>query len=520
MRVTAIERPLLLSLVALWFAVLVAALVWVGRGLCMMPRSRAGGLPVAVLVAALSGVQAHAQVVQTGPALADTLSEATAVARALSASPALRAAGAALDLAGADRAASSTFLTEPPVLNADAQLGPTFLPEPDNYAFGLGLSQTLERPGVRRARRSAAGGRYAVAEAEARARRFDIVVAVRVAFAEVAVAQGTVRIAREALAAADTLVAVARLRYRFGDVSELDVRLAETDAAGTAAEALVAEAGLAQAQATLARLLALPLGVPVAVPALDALPPVPLPPEVAKALGGPPPRTPQPDVPAGPLRPDAAAFAALADTTIIGRRPDVVLAERTVAAAALDSGFRARSRRFSDFAVSLSLERAGTFYGPDDVTGAGPFGDDFRLGRAGTDILVGVSVPLPFGGLGDRASERAAAEVRLREAERDVVVYEAGAETAAALVRVQQAERVTGRLAAIEAALPTTDALLDLASRGGEIDVPTLIAQRERLRAVRQTILDARAEDRRAHLALARALGDPAAGLSLDLDEP
>ena len=99
-------------------------------------------------------------------------------------------------------------------------------------------------------------------------------------------------------------------------------------------------------------------------------------------------------------------------------------------------------------------------------------------------------------------------------------MYEAGADAAAALVRVQQAERVTGRLAAIEAALPTTDALLDLASRGGEIDVPTLIAQRERLRAVRRTILAARAEDRRARLALARALGDPAAGLSLTLDEP
>ncbi len=511
MRVTLPTAPAVLVLAVLWFAVLIAALVWVGRGL----GTKAGRLPLVVLAAAL-GAQAHAQTAR--PALPDTLSEAAAVARALAASPALRAAGAALDLAGADRAAASTFLTQPPVLSADAQLGPTLLPESDTYAFGLGLSQTLERPGVRRARRSAAGGRYAVAEAEARGRRFDAVVAVRAAVADVAVGQGTVRIARDALAAADTLVAVARLRYRFGDVSELDVRLAETDAAGTAAEALVAEAGLAQARAALARLLALPLGASVAVPALGALPPVPLPPAASQALGGPPPRVPQPDAPAAPRRPDAAAFAALADTTLLAQRPDVALAERAVAAAALDSDVRTRARRFSEFAVSLSVERSGTFYGPGDVTGAGPFGDDFRLGRAGTDILVGVSVPLPVGGLGDRASERAAAEVRLREAERDAVRFEAGADAAAALVRVQQAGRVTGRLAAVEAALPTTDALLELASRGGEIDVPTLIAQRERLRAVRRTILAARAEDRRARLALARALGDPAAGLSLDLD--
>ena len=493
------------ALVVLWFVLLVAALAWVGRGLGAPARTatRAGALALA-----LAAAPSNAQTPVAGPA-ADTLSEADAVARALAASPALRASGAALDLARAEQAVAGAFLTEPPVLEADAALEVGEIGAPD--AYGVAVSQTLERPGVRRARRAAAGGQFAVAEAERRVVRFDLVADVREAVTEQAAAQDAARLAREALVAADTLVAVARLRYQFRDVSELDLRLAQADAAATAAEAFRAEAEVAVAQATLVRLLALSPGATPVVPSLADLPPVLLP-TGALPTGA----LPADSLGAGRTPTDSARV----DLTFLASRPDVVAAQRTADAAALDAAFRRSARRFSTFAVRAGLERGGTFYGPDDLSGTGPFSDDFRLGRREIELTVGVAIPLPFGGAGEREAARAEAELRLRQAEAETVVYEAEASAGAALVRTRQASRVLGRLAAIEPDLATNDALLDLAYRGGEIDIPTLLAQRERLRAARRALLDARAETRRAQLALARALGRPTAGLPIDPDAP
>ena len=489
----------MLVLVVLWFAVLVAALAWVGRGLGATAR-RATRVGVAVLTLASFGTAARAQEQARTPA--DTLSEDAAVERALAFVPALRSAEAAVGLARAEQAVASAFLTEPPVLEADLALGVGEIAAPE--AYGAAVSQTLERPGVRRARRAAASGRFAVAEAQRRVARFELVADVREAVTEQAAAQDAARIAREALAAADTLVAVARLRYRFGDVSELDLRLAQADAATTAAESFQADAQVAAAQAALVRLVALPPGSAPIVPSLADLPPVPTGALPGDSLGG----------------RGAPGSLSRVDPALLASRPDVAAAQRTAEAAALDAAFRRSARRFSTLAVRAGLERSGRFFGPDDIRGTTALGDDFRLGRRETELTLGVAIPLPFGGAGDREAARAEAEFRLRQAEAEAVVYGAGAGAGAALTRARQAERVLGRFAAIEPELATNDALLDLASRGGEIDIPTLLAQRERLRAARRALLNARAETRRAQLALARALGRPAAGLPVDLDAP
>ena len=488
----------MLVLVVLWFAVLVVALVWVGRSLST-PAQRMPRVGAVVLALMSAWTPARAQ---TDVPIADTLSEAAAVQRALAAAPALRSAEAAVDLARAELAVASGFLTEPPVLEADASLGVGEIAAPERY--GVAVSQTLERPGVRRARRAAAGGQFAVAEAQQRVVRLGLVADVRDAVTEQAVAQDAARIAREALAAADTLVSVARLRYRFGDVSELDLRLAQADAATTAAEAFQAEAQVALAQATLVRLVALPPGSAPAVPSLVDLPGV-----LTRALRGDSLRSGR-----APGIPDRL------DPALLASRPDVAAAQRTADAAALDAAFRRSARRFSTFNVRAGLERSGQFLGPDDIRGTTALGDDFRLGRRETELTLGVAIPLPFGGAGDREVARAEAEFLLRRAEAEAVVYQAGAGAGAALIRAQQAERLLDRFASIEPELATNDELLDLASRGGEIDIPTLLAQRERLRAARRALLNARAETRRAGLALARALGQPAAGLPIDLDTP
>ena len=463
---------LVLALVVLWFAVLVAALAYVGRGLGAPARTatRVGAVGLAL---AASPAPARAQA-------PDTLSEAAAVERALASSPALRTAEAAVALARADADADGAFLTAGPELDVDAAVNPFELPVPTDYAAGVSVSQTLERPAVRRARQAAAGGRLAVAEGQRRAARFSLVASVRVAVADLAAAQEAARLAREALVAADTLVSVARLRYRFGDVSELDWRLARADAAAVAAEVSRTEAVRAAAEAALARLLAAP-GVRVAVPALGALPPVPV------------------------------------DTLRAPDRPDVAVAALSADAATLDAALGRERVRVPTVTVRAGLERRSLFYGPGDVRGAS-FGDDFALGRRETEVVVGLSVPLPFGGTSRREALRAEAAARLRAAESAEVRAGATSDVAASVAAVRASSRALARLDGIAADLREVDELLALASAGGEIDIPTLLAQRDRLRSIRRAVLDARAADRRARLALARALGRPAAGLPVAPD--
>ena len=464
----------MLALVALWFAVLVAALAWVGRGLGA-PARTAGCVGAAGLALAASAAQAQAP----GTA-ADTLSEAAAVERALALAPALRTAEAAVALARAERDVEGAFLTEGPVLDVDAAVNPLELGAPGEA--GVSVSQTLERPAVRRARRTAARSRLAVAEAQRRAARSSLVADVRVAVADLAASQEAARLAAEALAAADTLVAVARLRYRFGDVSELDWRLARADAAAVAAEVSRTDADRAQAEAALARLLAAP-GARVAVPRLAALPPVP------------------------------------ADTLDAPERPDVAVAALSAEAAALDAALGRERTRFPTVTVRAGLERRSLFYGPGDVRGA-DVGDDFLLGRRETEVVLGLSIPLPFGGAGRRESRLADAAARLRDAEAASVRAGAASDVAASASAVRASSRALARLDGVAADLAEIDGLLALAASGGEIDVPTLLAQRDRVRSIRRALLDARVADRRARLALARALGRPAAGLPVDPDRP
>ena len=460
----------MLALVVLWFAVLVAALAYVGRGLGAPART---ATRVGAVGLALAACPARAQA-------PDTLSEAAAVERALASSPALRTAEAAVALARADADADGAFLTAGPELDVDAAVNPFELPVPTDYAAGVSVSQTLERPAVRRARQAAAGGRLAVAEGQRRAARFSLVASVRVAVADLAAAQEAARLAREALVAADTLVSVARLRYRFGDVSELDWRLARADAAAVAAEVSRTEAVRAAAEAALARLLAAP-GVRVAVPALGALPPVPV------------------------------------DTLRAPDRPDVAVAALAADAATLDAALGRERVRVPTVTVRAGLERRSLFYGPGDVRGAS-FGDDFALGRRETEVVVGLSVPLPFGGTSRREARRAEAAAQLRAAESAEVRAGATSDVAASVAAVRASSRALARLDGIAADLREVDELLALASAGGEIDIPTLLAQRDRLRSIRRAVLDARAADRRARLALARALGRPAAGLPVAPD--
>ena len=188
----ALERSSVLALVVLWFAALVAALVWVGRGLA--PAVAGGPAPRR---------RAHGGLWRRAGARADGRTGARAGTRGHALGGGGRrpgARGVAGTARGAGRArprrGRARRVEHVPHRAARAR-APTrssarrCSPRPTTTRYGLGLSQTLERPGVRRARRER--GRRALRRGRGRGpcpplrRRRS---AVREAFAEAAVRAG------------------------------------------------------------------------------------------------------------------------------------------------------------------------------------------------------------------------------------------------------------------------------------------------------------------------------------------
>ena len=425
-----------------------------------MTRAVALRFALAVAAALVAALPGRAQVAPAAPG--DTLTEAAAVRRAVESSPAARAARARLDAAGAARAAGRTFLAEAPEAEASTTLGPTLLPESDANTTEATVAATFERPAVRRARRAAADAAFDRAAAEARATLDGLVYETRARYADLAAAASLARLADTLLADADTLLAAVALRYRTGDVSELDLRLARLDATRAAAERDVAFADADAARAALAALLGPAAGRPVAVAAPDRL---------------------------LPSTPDAATDP-----------PALVAAKAATREAEAAARYARAARRLPTFTVRGGLEYGRTYYGRDDLRAEPAVRDGFdRLGRTGLDVLVGVAVPLPFGGPA-RAGE--AAEVGAALA----------ADAAGARVRLRAAQGRRARYADARADVAESLALLRTAYAGGEIGLQDLLTARARVYETVRAARTADADAARAALDLARATGTVAAG--------
>jgi outer membrane protein, heavy metal efflux system len=423
-----------------------------------------------LLLTLVLSAPARAQDAPVPPAPGDSLREADAVRMALDASPAARAARARLWAAQAARALSRSPLVEAPEAEVTTTLGPALVPDADDHTTEAGVSVTLERPGVRRARRAAADAALAAATAEARATLDGLAYEVRTRFAELRAQEAVAALAAVLHADADTLVAAVALRERYGDASELDLRLTRLDAVRAAAEA---DAAALEAAETRARLAAL--------------------------LGTTP----------GALSPLAAPEAAVPDTLRAGPPPSAVLAAEAAAREAAAAAQYARVRkRIPTFTLHGGVEYSRLFFGPDDLDAEGHLKDEFRrLGRADVGLTVGVSFPLPFGSPAGRESVLAEAEAAARAAEATQTAAEIAAEAEAARVALARAQARQARYRAAASDVSESLYLLRLAYAGGEIGLEALLAGRGRIYETLAATLRADAEITRARLDLARALG-------------
>lgn len=423
---------------------------------------------------------------------ADSLREDDAVRRALGASPVARAARARLEAAQAAQALGQRPLVAAPEAEVSTTLGPMLVPEADDHTTEAAVSVTLERPAVRRARRAAAGAAYDAATATAQATLDALVYEVRAAYAALGAQETFARLAETLHADADTLVEAVALRFRVGDASELDLRLARLDAVRAGAEA---DASAGEAAETRARLAAL-LGTKA-----DALPP----------LASPAPWSLAP--------PDTLAIS---DTLAASAPPPVTTPPAVAAAEAATREAEALARYArAQVGVPTITLRGGLgytrlFFGRDDLDADPLVRDGFRrLGRSGVDVFVGVAVPLPFGSPARREAALAEAEALARGAEAGRVAAELSADAAAATARLRRAEARQARYRSAASDVSESLYLLRLAYSGGEIGLETLLTGRARLYDTLAATLRASAEATQARLALAHALGTVSAGLRL-----
>lgn len=220
---------------------------------------------VAGLLAALTG---HA--VAQSPPPTDTLTFDAARARALDASPRLRAARLNLETRRALARQAGRFPN--PTLDAEAEnVGSS---GPEEAVVTIAVGQLVEFGGDRGARRRVATHEATLAAAEAALGRLDLEALLRTRYAEAAAAQARVRLTRAAVELARTALEATAEQVDAGDRSPVDrtrteVALAEAHADAAGAEAIQVGA--------FARLAALWAGAPDFDRVADLPPPEPVP---------------------------------------------------------------------------------------------------------------------------------------------------------------------------------------------------------------------------------------------------
>jgi cobalt-zinc-cadmium efflux system outer membrane protein len=234
------------------------------RGVMMRGAARVTTIAVLLLLAAAE-------------ARADVLTLEEALARARTASPALRAAAADLE-AARGRLAQAHLLPANPVLSAE--LARHTAPGEEQLDRQVALAQEFEVGGQRGLRVGAAAFDVARAEHAVVDRRRLVEAEVRRAFFALAAIERRRALASEAVALAERIVDTARRRAHAGDVGALDVRLAEVETARAAQALAAAESERVAALARLAAALGAPPDEAIGVTAEDQEPAV-LPPEQA-----------------------------------------------------------------------------------------------------------------------------------------------------------------------------------------------------------------------------------------------
>lgn len=382
------------------------------------------------------------------------------LAYALRNSPLLRVADAEARRADAELTAADVLLQNNPELAAG--IGQRRVSGASGLEYEASISQRLEIAGERGLRRAAAQSARQRARIEIGAIRWTVHREIHTAFHAALVARERLDAARVALAFSKRLADIARKRRDAGDISDLDVQVAETELAQVRQAEIAAAGAYTVARLALAEL----AGWPAAEP-----------PEPAGNLD--PPRAPDSDE--ALLRLAVTAFPELAI-----RRARVLEEEARVRLADREA--------WPEPTIGLTYAQESE-----------PAEADAARQHIG---MVTLAVPLPLWNRNAGERARARAELAISKAEEAAVrrVLAPRVRRAAALVRAA-AERIEAFGAEI---LPNMQRNLDLIGRAfelGEIDILEVLVARGRFLDAQRAALDAYEEYYRAIGELEAAVG-------------
>lgn len=408
-------------------------------------------------------------------ALAQNLDLEQATARVVQARASLRGANAALLPSGAiSGSAAETYQSIETPQGRIASALPGFEREAQTYDIGVGASWDIDLFGGKDAARDAARADWQASAAAASAARVSVAAQTADTYVAIRGLQARLAVARERMAVQKQLVDLVGLQYRAGIAAEYQLRQAE----GALAQTSVAVPELEEQRDKAMNALDVLLGLqPGALRAeLASAAPIPAPPAVSSA-GGP--------------------------AALIRRRPDIIAAERTLAASNARIGV-AISEYYPKFSLSgllgTATMSAGGLFGGDSVQASGILGLRWRLfdfGRIDAEIAAAK---------GRNAEALAAYRLAVLRASEDV-------ENAfSSLLKQRDRAQI---LAKGETALAAARSSSFAAYKGGVASLLDVLEADRRLLEVRDAEIQARAATARAAVGSFRALGggwEPSSG--------
>lgn len=400
-------------------------------------------------------------------ALAQNLDLEQAAARVAQARASLRSANAALLPSGeVNGSAAEVYQSRETPQGRIASGLPGFQREAQSYDLGVGASWELDLFGGKDAARDAARAEWQASAAAASAARVSVAAQAADTYVAIRGLQARLAVARESKAVQQQLVHLVDLQHKAGIAAEFQLRQAEGALAQVSAAVPELEEQRDKAMNALDVLLGLQPGALRAELAAEA--PIPVPPQVSSA-GGP--------------------------AALIRRRPDIIAAERALAASNARIGV-AVSEYYPKFSLSgllgTATMSAGGLFGGDSIQASGILGLRWRLfdfGRIDAEIAAAK---------GRNAEALAAYRLAVLRASEDV-------ENAfSSLVKQQDRSELLAKGGTSLAVARTSSSAAYKAGAASLLDV--LDADR-RLLEVQDAEIQARAATARAAIASFRALG-------------
>jgi cobalt-zinc-cadmium efflux system outer membrane protein len=352
----------------------------------LLRRSRC---PMFAVLTALSSLLAHAAFAQA------PLNLSEAVAEAIAKNPEIQMLQQRVEVASA-RAKQASYLEDPEIaiqLNGVPLSHPTTLNQADFNS--IGIRQKLPFFGKLGLKEKIGEQEAKIADQELRAKEREITSMVKMAYADLFMAQRSIEILREQLDIMKTLIGATESRYRVGRVTQQDVFKAQLEQSELLNQLIVAEEDSNAAVVKLNTVMYRP------------------------------PRTPV-DVPADLTLPDVTSAASGLDELALANRPELRGAEEEIARSERMYELADRNRKFPDFMVGWDYMRMPTEMNKD------------RYGA-----MVNISIPFSPWTIGRRnyEVEETLAEIRAAKSNRDAVRNATLKQVGESLSKVQAAKR-------------------------------------------------------------------------------